>query len=83
MSQTELQTACRKCERMEVSDTKTLAQVLDTMKVEYKILSKIKADVFAKLNISKLCKALEQVHCELLRIQELMEAMKHGMNNDS
>lgn len=37
MSAEELEACCRKCIRMEVSDTKTLARVLDSMNAEYRI----------------------------------------------
>lgn len=53
-----LEAACRKCVRMEVSDTAVLACVLDGMNVEYNIISDTQADVFAKLNISRLSAAL-------------------------
>ena len=38
MSAEELEAHCRKCMRMEVSDTKVLARVLDGMKAEYRII---------------------------------------------
>lgn len=76
MSAEELEAACRKCVRMEVSDTKVLARVLDEMKMEYKILSNTTADVFAKLNVSKLVLALEKDNCEVMSMQEYDESLE-------
>ena len=58
LSAEELEAACRKCTRMEVSDTGALARVLDSMNVEYKIISDTTADVFAKVNVTRLSAAL-------------------------
>lgn len=76
MSAAELEAACRKCVRMEVSDTKALSHVLDTMKIEYKILSDTTADVFAKVNVSKLALALAQEQCEVISMQEHDESLE-------
>lgn len=76
MSARELEDACRKCMRMEVSDTKALARVLDKMDIEYKILSDISVDVYAKLNVSQLVKALEQENCEIISMQEHDESLE-------
>lgn len=76
MSAAELQSACRKCVRMEVSDTKALACVLDEMKVEYKIISDTQADVFAKVRVSQLTSALEKVNCEVITMQERDESLE-------
>lgn len=76
MSAVELQSACRKCVRMEVSDTKALACVLDEMKVEYKIISDTQADVFAKVRVSQLTSALEKVNCEVITMQERDESLE-------
>lgn len=76
MSAEELEAACRKCMRMEVSDTKALTRVLEEMQVEYKIYSDTQADVFAKLNISQLTLALAKEGCEVLSIQEKDESLE-------
>ena len=54
LSAEELDAACRKCVRMEVTDTAALARVLDSMNLEYKIISATTADVFAKINVTQL-----------------------------
>ena len=76
LSARELEAACRKCLRVEVTDTRALARVLDGMGVEYKILSDGQADVFAQLNISQLSKALDAEGCELLSAQERDESLE-------
>lgn len=72
----ELEAACRKCIRMEVSNTKALACVLDERKAGYKILSDTRADVYEKLNISKLVLALAQADCEVYSIEEHDESLE-------
>ena len=72
----ELEAACRKCLRVEVTDTRVLARVLDGMEVEYKILSDGQADVYAQVNISQLSRALDAQGCELLSAQERDESLE-------
>ena len=76
MSVSELEAACRKCVQVEVSDVKTLARVLDGMKIEYKILSDTQADVFARLNVSHLAAALAEENCEIISMQERDESLE-------
>ncbi len=77
ISSEELEAACRKCMRVEVSSTKALAGVLDEMGIEYKILSDTTADVFAKVNISQLTLALSKENCELITVQERDESLEN------
>lgn len=76
LSARELEAACRKCLRVEVTDTRALSRVLDSMGMEYKILSDGQADVFAQLNISQLARALDGQGCELLSAQERDESLE-------
>ena len=76
MSAAELEAACRKCMRVEVSNTAALSRVLDGMGVEYKILSDTTADIYAKLNISELTHALDAAGCELRSITEQDESLE-------
>lgn len=76
MSAKQLEAACRKCIRMEVSDTKALAHVLDSMEMEYKIFSNTEADVFAKVNISHLAQALAEEKCEIISVKEHDESLE-------
>lgn len=76
LSAEELEAACRKCMRVEVTDVKALARVLDGMKVDYKVVSDTQADVFAKVNISQLTLALDQEGCEVISVQERDESLE-------
>lgn len=76
MSAQELEANCRKCMQMEVTDTKALIRVLDSMGVDYKIHSETWADVFAKLNVSRLALALAKEGCEVLSLQEKEESLE-------
>lgn len=76
VSAAELEAACRKCVRIEVTDTKALTRVLDSMGADYKLLSAAHADVFAKLNVSQLALALEKEGCEIVSMQERNESLE-------
>ncbi len=76
ISAEELEAACRKCLRAEVSDARALARVLDGMQVDYKILDERRADIFTKLNLSQLVLALADEGCELLSAHERDESLE-------
>ncbi len=76
LSAGELEAACRKCVRMEVSDTAALARVLDAMKTEYKIISETAADVFEKINVTQLAAALAKENCEIRTLHERDESLE-------
>ncbi len=76
LSAEELEAACRKCQRVEVTDTRALAVVLDGMGLEYKILSDKTADIYAKPNVSALSSALAAEGCELLSVSEHDESLE-------
>ena len=89
ISAEELEATCRKCLRFEVTNVQALACVLDEMKVEYKIISDKVADVFAKINVSKLTMALLKENCEVISMQERDESLESyyvslvgGKNNE-
>src|SRR5699024_10763915 len=58
ISASELEAACRKCMHLVVSDVKALSKVLDEIGMDYTILSDTEADVFGKINITKLVSKL-------------------------
>lgn len=76
ISAEELEAACRKCIRVEVTDTKVLARVLDQMKLEYAILTEKKADIYEDINISQLTLALAKENVELLSVREHDEGLE-------
>lgn len=76
ISAKELDTACRKCIRLEVTNTQTLSRVLDGMNVEYTIVSDKAADVYARINVSKLTLALAKENCEVISMKERDESLE-------
>ena len=76
ISEKELEAACRKCVRMEVSSTGALVRVLDEMKIDYQIVSDTTADVYAKVSLSRLTAALARENCELISAREREESLE-------
>ena len=76
LSAEELEAACRKCTRVEVSDAGALSRVLDAMGLEYKIQSARIADIVAKPNVSTLVTALSAEGCELISVAEHNESLE-------
>lgn len=70
MSAEELEAACRKRTRINVSDTFAAVKALDDMKLEYRVIGDNYIDIYAKPNISKLSAALEKENCEILSCTE-------------
>ncbi|MBP3539658.1 MAG: ABC transporter ATP-binding protein, partial [Oscillospiraceae bacterium] len=76
LSAAELEAACRKCLRVEVTDVAALARVLDGAGLDYKILSATTAEIYAKPNITRLAAALGNEGCELLSVSEKDESLE-------
>lgn len=76
LSAEELDKACRKCIRAEVTNVTALSQVLDDMGIEYSIVSDTSADIYAKLNITQLAAALSERNCEIISINERDESLE-------
>lgn len=76
ISAEELERACRKCTRVEVSNTGALARVLDKLGQEYSVISANQADIYAKINITKLTLALAEEGCELISATERDESLE-------
>lgn len=72
----ELEDSCRKCIRVEVTDTRALSRVLDQMNVEYHILSENMADIFAKINITPFVLSLSEENCDVLSMTEHDESLE-------
>ena len=75
ISAEELEKACRKCTRVEVSNTGALARVLDKLGQEYSVISANQADIYAKINITKLTLALAEEGCELISATKASRAI--------
>lgn len=76
LSSEELDKACRKCIRAEVTSITALSQVLDDMGIEYSIISDKSVDIYAKLNITNLAAALSEKKCEILSLNERDESLE-------
>ncbi len=70
MSAEELEAACRKCIRINVTDTFAAVKALDETEFEYKVIGDNYIDIYAKPNISKLAAALRKENCEILSCTE-------------
>ena len=75
LSARELDAACRKCIRVQVSDIQTLTRVLDEMDIEYNIFSDTMADIFARVNVSSLTLALADQGCDVISLPEREERL--------
>ena len=76
MSAEELETRCRKCIRIEVSDTKALARVLDGINVDYRITDNTHADIYAEIPITALVSALTVQNCTVKNLTEQDESLE-------
>ena len=76
ISAEDLEAACRKCIRAEVSDMGALIRVMDGLGVEYKVISDKKADIYAKLSVTELAMALSKEGCELVSLTEKDESLE-------
>lgn len=76
MSAAEVEAACRKCVRMEVTNVSALASLMDEMGVDYRIISDSCADVYAKLGVSEIAAKLEAKNCEITSMTEHDESLE-------
>lgn len=81
ISATELEAACRKCIKVEVTDTKTLVRVLDAEGLEYEVISDTVANIYGKVNLSQLVLALAKEECELISSHEQDESLENYFIN--
>ena len=76
VSAQDLEVACRKCMRMEVTSTQILIRVLDQMGLEYTVYSDTQADVYGKVQVTDLVLRLAALHCDVLTIFEKDESLE-------
>ena len=76
ISADELEAVCRKCVKVEVSDTKALIRVLDRMKKDYEVLSATEANIFGDIILSELVMELVKENCNLLHSHEQDENLE-------
>lgn len=76
MSAEELENACRKSLKVNVSDTEALSRVLDDMGLEYSVTDDHNADIYARPEISALVFALKEQGCTLISCTEREEELE-------
>ncbi len=76
ISAKELDAACRRCIRVQVSDIQALIRVLDELGIEYSIFSDTMAEIYAKINVSKLTLALAEQGCDIISMTEREESLE-------
>lgn len=81
ISAEELEAACRKCLKVEVTDAEALARVLDAKGLEYEIIDDRTANIFGKVNLSQLVFALAKEDCELITSHEQDESLENYFIN--
>ena len=81
ISAVELDAVCRKCVRLSVTDTKILCRALDTLNVEYNIISDTDADVYDEISITNLTMALAKENCEIKSMHEHGESLENYYMN--
>lgn len=77
ISAMELESVCRKCMHIRVSDTKALSRVLEEIGLEYTVLSNNEADIFGEISITELTLKLSVQNCEVQSIQEHDESLEN------
>lgn len=76
ISAQELDAACRKCTRIEVTDINVLTRMLDDMHLEYQVLSDTGADIFSAVDITAIVLALAQERCSVSAIHQHDETLE-------
>ena len=77
ISASDLENSFRKSVRIEVTDGKALAAVLEQTGQPYKILAPNVIEVYNRVNISHLTADLEKYQCDVLSIQEREENLEN------
>lgn len=76
VSAKELEAACRKCIRIEVTDAGALARVMQQIEAEYRMLSETEAELYIDISVTKLTHILEKEQCEVLSYREQDESLE-------
>ncbi len=76
VSAQELEAACRKCVRAQVTNVQALVWVLDRQKMEYSVVDDTSVDIYGTVNISQLVEELSKEQCQLLSLKERDESLE-------
>lgn len=76
VSAQELDAACRKCVRAQVTNVQALVWVLDRLNREYSVVDDKWVDIYGAVNISELVGELDKEQCQLLSLKERDESLE-------
>lgn len=76
MSAEELERECHKCVRMKVSDTSVLAEIMEELHYDYKIIDDQIADVYAFFVFSDIASIFEGKGCTIFSMEEHDETLE-------
>lgn len=76
MSAEELEMRCRKCTRVETTNSKVLARVLDRLGAEYRVVDDSRVDVFADVQVTKLAVEALKENCVIYSMKERDESLE-------
>lgn len=76
MSAEELEMRCRKCTRVETTNSKVLARVLDHLSAEYRVVDDAKVDVFADVQVTKLAVEALKENCVIYSMKGRDESLE-------
>ena len=76
MSAEELEMRCRKCTRVETTNSKVLTRVLDRLGAEYRVVDDAKVDVFADVQVTKLAVEALKENCVIYSMKERDESLE-------
>ena len=76
ISAQELENICQKCLYVKVTNTVSLARVLDEKGLSYDILSDTEANIYGKISLTQLVIALQNVGCEVITSREQDESLE-------
>lgn len=76
MSAEELEMRCRKCTRVETTNSKVLARVLDHLGAEYRVVDDARVDVFADVQVTKLTVEALKENCVIYSMKERDESLE-------
>lgn len=76
ISAEDLESACRKCIRIEVSDTGILSRVLEAQGAEYRILSDTSADIYGTISVTDLTLRLSALNCQVISMLKRDETLE-------
>lgn len=76
LSAAELESRCRKCQRIETDNVRALVRALDRLGAEYAVADETHADVFTPLPVTRLALFAEAEGCEIRSIRERDESLE-------